>query len=454
VCRAIVYVDDECCGVWSSVIREVWPAAMVRLDALHAMRRLTSTTSSTQHPWHGFFCATLSDAIFTYDRSELARLRKACLDIYGKQPSQDQIRKHVPRVIVNPMGIVEAIECVLEHFSQQRHARSGKLLTIATQTAWNNLKSHIVSGCLCDPPGLVMNTHVDEEDVVIGGEKFHTLRSVRGSSALEGFHAHQKQWFGVFGHHSFDAGLALAAEGTMRWCRKHCQDPNRACNVPCVFSGGLLHEINNLHVQLTGHKLYQSLSYVSAPPLAFTCLSKANQQNARRHQDQFLNCIDELRDKLRRLEHERAVQVDDWKPQNHSPIIGTRNLQPARMLSPTIVESSLPKVVSAPSPVVNAASQAGAKRTSSEEGPAEQSNPCSKANSAIRQTKCRKCGMVGTRCRRFEWIQWCEASDPPFDDWKSTIYPSLKAASRAASSKRAARATGVRGRPPKRLRAD
>ena len=141
LCSAFCILCFTFC-VWSSVIREVWPAAMVRLDALHAMRRLTSTTSSTQHPWHGFFCATLSDAIFTYDRSELARLRKACLDIYGKQPSQDQIRKHVPRVIVNPMGIVEAIECRLEHFSQQRHARSGQLLTIATQTAWNNLKSH------------------------------------------------------------------------------------------------------------------------------------------------------------------------------------------------------------------------------------------------------------------------------------------------------------------------
>ena len=69
-----------------------------------------------------------------------------------------------------------------------------------------------------------------------------------------------------------------------------------------------------------------------------------------------------------------------------------------------------------------------------------------------KQTKCRKCKMVGTRCRRLGSIQWCESRDPSFEIWKSDIYPHLKVAAQRAADKRAARATGVRGRPVKELR--
>ena len=61
----VVYVDEECCGAWPQVISTVWPDAVVRLDGMHAIRRLTRTTSSTQHPWHGGFCAAVSRAIYT-----------------------------------------------------------------------------------------------------------------------------------------------------------------------------------------------------------------------------------------------------------------------------------------------------------------------------------------------------------------------------------------------------
>ena len=67
--------------------------------------------------------------------------------------------------------------------------------------------------------------------------------------------------------------------------------------------------------------------------------------------------------------------------------------------------------------------------------------------SVPKQTKCRKCKMVGARCRRLRGIQWCEGNDPAFDIWESDIYPHLKVAAKRAAVKRAARATGIRGRP-------
>ena len=46
----VVYVDDHCCGVWRALLQRIWPRVVVRLDIMHAIRRLTQTVSSTQHP--------------------------------------------------------------------------------------------------------------------------------------------------------------------------------------------------------------------------------------------------------------------------------------------------------------------------------------------------------------------------------------------------------------------
>ena len=58
----VVYVDDHCCGAWRTVLQRIWPRVAVRLDIMHAIRRLTQTVSSTQHPWHGEFCSKLSES--------------------------------------------------------------------------------------------------------------------------------------------------------------------------------------------------------------------------------------------------------------------------------------------------------------------------------------------------------------------------------------------------------
>jgi len=133
----------------------------------------------------------------------------------------------------------------------------GPLLTPQTHVAWENLRVHVRAGCLCDPPGMNMNI-VDEQNIVtIGGKIFKPIKTLRGASALEGFHCHQKQWLGMFSTHSMDAGLALIGEGTLRWNRKRANEASAsALAVPMVFARGLLHEANCLHQHLTGRKLY------------------------------------------------------------------------------------------------------------------------------------------------------------------------------------------------------
>ena len=95
----VVYVDDHCCGAWPPLLRSLWPGVAVRLDVMHAMRRLTQTTSSTQHPWHGQFCGMLSAAIYSFDTGELERFRLAWQrDGRTSEAPKHIQKKYVPRM--------------------------------------------------------------------------------------------------------------------------------------------------------------------------------------------------------------------------------------------------------------------------------------------------------------------------------------------------------------------
>ena len=218
----VVYVDCECCGLWKTIVGDIWPGAYVRLDGMHAIRRLTQTVTSTQHPWHGPLCAALSNAIYTSDAEVLSNLRAArCRDGLPENIPTHVKSKLVPRTVVDMRRIAAAVEAVLDKYTGS-HATAGALLTAATNEAWRNLRPHIDEGCLCDPPGVDINKF--EGWVSVGGERFRTVRTMRGASALEGFHAHQKRWLGCLARHALDAGSALLADGAWRWNRKRRRD--------------------------------------------------------------------------------------------------------------------------------------------------------------------------------------------------------------------------------------
>jgi len=226
----VVYVDDECCGSWADIVGRIWPQCSVRLDPFHAMRRLTTTVSSTQHPWHGEFCYKLSSAIHTFDlevvdKLEAARMRQT---LSSRIPRPEML-KHVPRSIENPQKIMAAISKLLADFKSRCHHLAGPLLTTETENAWSCLQQHISHGCLCDPKGVNLYQTTGKQ-AMIGGEVFPVLRSRRGSSALEGFHTHQKQWLGMLASHGQEAGTLLLEDGVARWNRKRRRDETNDVN--------------------------------------------------------------------------------------------------------------------------------------------------------------------------------------------------------------------------------
>ena len=78
-----------------------------------------------------------------------------------------------------------------------------------------------------------------------------TGRTRRGASALEGFHAHQKSWLGKHSTHTCMHGLALVADGTVRWNasrEKHISVRN--ATLPASSNRSLkrgIHERPNVH---------------------------------------------------------------------------------------------------------------------------------------------------------------------------------------------------------------
>ena len=236
----LVYVDDHCCGVWKQLLEKLWPHVHVRLDGMHAIRRLVRTTSSTQHPWHGAFCGAVADAIYTYDPSEQGRLQQAWERAgHGSELPAHIKKQYVPRRITDPQRIIAAIERVFCDFTRSgRHLLDQELLTAETHSAWGYLRRHVSAGCLCDPSGIDLNRY--GKTMSIGGEDFQTVASMRGSSSLEGFHSHQKEWLGHRATHSVEAGEALLRDGAVRWNRRRSSEASH------VYNAKLLRELDQL----------------------------------------------------------------------------------------------------------------------------------------------------------------------------------------------------------------
>ena len=192
VCPKVVYVDDECCGAWKVMLKRLWPDIAIRLDAMHAIMRLTQTTPSTQHPWHDRFCATVSKAFWTFEPEIADRFQKAWRRAgHGCTVPTKIWKKFVPRRIAAPANIVIEIEAALGYFQANAPDNGSYVVTQMTMDAWKNLKKHVVEGCLSDPVGMVL--HGIGDPISIAGEDFHPVRSKRGVSSLEGFHTHYRK---------------------------------------------------------------------------------------------------------------------------------------------------------------------------------------------------------------------------------------------------------------------
>ena len=244
----VIYVDEECCGAWPPLVSALWPDAVVRLDGMHAIRRLMRTTSSTQHPWHGRLGSALSNAIYTASEQAAEVGQSARCSADDPEPLSQQRRQPAFRKIEDPQRIISSIEAVLQSFNTPC-TQAGALLTQETFAAWQSLRKHVAKGCLCDPSGVELNSC--RETDTAGDSRQAYVRNARGSSALEGFHTHQKGWLGPLSTHSADAGMALLADGAQRWNRRIRSRQSPAGSPSSVYAPGLLKAVEAARILAT-----------------------------------------------------------------------------------------------------------------------------------------------------------------------------------------------------------
>jgi hypothetical protein len=412
----VVYVDDECCGLWLSIVAESWRNAKVRLDVFHAIRRLAETTASTRHPWHGRFCGLISQAIFADDPRELERLKQACKR-EGKRLTLKMKSTFVPKSIAPATQIVARIEEIVSEFVTKAHPKAGTLSTSRMVANWENLRRHIQKGCLNDPAGVSLYEFDNSTATVIGDEVFNRCHSRRGTSALESFHNQQKMWLGP-NRYSLECGLALLADGTQRYNRKRRGIAYCNSNVAqSVFAAGLLSSVDE------GHEAYMARDRATCESPVRSLLRTAGTNTglaapgvSREAQEAASQISNEP------STYHEAQQVDGQA--------GDLLVQAGNQISQSRLRSQ------------------DAVEATATPGPRGVPSRC--ARSLAKRRVCRQCNRSDVQCRRYDGIYWCEAEGLSFEDWKQSIFLAKKKAAQQSKVQRAARASGARGRPKKK----
>ena len=202
----VLYTDRDCCSIRGmskyKLLFEKWAGALhVRLDSWHFMRRLARGVTSEAHPLHGEFMARLSNAIFEWDKDDVAHLKEAKRGEMVKagipRPTEVAIRKaitkeelirHCRRRTKGFDKTIGAVDSLISSLSSETDTLSDdySLFKAEMKDVWAEQRHHIA--CLQDPPEIHLYTithHIEK-----GGIQLPVYRCARGTTSLESFHLH------------------------------------------------------------------------------------------------------------------------------------------------------------------------------------------------------------------------------------------------------------------------
>ena len=288
----------------------------------------------------------------------------------------------------------------------------------------------------------------------MGGESFEKFKSKRGLSALEGFHGIQKDWLGQRVH-SRKRGLALVADGTVRHNRKRRnQQASNLEQTPPVYAAGLLSKTDRRHRSFVEDGVRRLLSH----------------------------CVVHAQSPVRDTADGNLYDLQSLVPTNafcHDVQMGNKEEIVAQNVGHEQPDGVTAKLVGPEGPLDFNVPSADAKGVANERNIETETQPAhldrrsrqrkTTVDSAEKQCQdrapapseqqplvvtsgrkgCRTCRMIGTTCRLYKRIQWCESTDLPFNDWIKSTFPTRKAAALKRSQRDAAGRGKPKGRPRK-----
>ena len=193
---------------------EIWSLFFLRLDAFHAMQRISSTLKKT-HPLFKVFMSRLRDAFFIISNDDKLHLLE---DLRRKGWLEDEISnlekynysyivRHCQRSIPSPDVLQSRINLVVEQFTNGKSSTGEELLRPGTWVAIQALMNHVIKGCISDIPGKPLYYYVK-----IGNKM--VLRCGRGSH--EGFHLYLRRCLNFY-QASPKYALLCITEFIYRW---------------------------------------------------------------------------------------------------------------------------------------------------------------------------------------------------------------------------------------------
>ena len=204
---SLLYVDRDCCGkthFWT--ILKDWPDIVIRLDVWHFMRRFSAGCTTDAHQLYSIFMACLSKSIFEWSSEDLEALKQAkrtemMLELIPDHSEEDVVKRltkkelslHCRRATRIPEEITRYIQELLEAFTGKQG-----LDTLGTPLLdkeriwdiWESQKRHV--SCLQDPEGFQL--YAQTSTLLKGTVRLPTYRCARGSTSLESFHLHLKNF--------------------------------------------------------------------------------------------------------------------------------------------------------------------------------------------------------------------------------------------------------------------
>lgn len=204
----VLYTDRDCCkaGDEKSKFQQLfhrWENLLVRLDSWHFMRRISKACTNESHPLYGVFMGKLSSAIFEWDQKDVDLLRQAkrgelvmaglkspSADAVNKSISKIELAKHCKRRTRGADTSVSLIEKLILSLEDSTDTLGVPLLRNEVWDIWNEEKRHVA--CIQDPVDFQLYTETGE--ISKGGVKLPVFRCARGTTSLESFHSHLKNF--------------------------------------------------------------------------------------------------------------------------------------------------------------------------------------------------------------------------------------------------------------------
>ena len=206
----LLYVDRDCCAHRGQsqlqTMFAAWPELMVRLDIWHFMRRFSHGCNSESHLLYGAFTAKLSTCIFEWDaddmnqlmRAKRAELVKQCLPSISdsevrQRITRRELQKHCRRRTRGVEETTRLIKLLIDVLDSDKGCDTLGVRLLdhqRIQQIWIDQQKHVT--CIQDPPDIPL--YVVTGSIKKAGVQLNTYRCGRGSTSLESFHNHVKNF--------------------------------------------------------------------------------------------------------------------------------------------------------------------------------------------------------------------------------------------------------------------